>query len=298
MLRTIPSSNQLSLVHVFWHDDYIKQLDIRYLAAENSPLRLLHLEKRKMHRFSSIRRTTRGMGSVTCQANTNKTVIITGTWFLWRIPGSCAARSSRDVAGANTGIGYETARALLKKGGYDIVMACRDNGKMQAAKTRLLAEAGQVPAQVDTMVLDLADLSSVRDFASRYLDSGRPINVLDNNAGLMAPPLLRTRDGFESQFGTNHLGHFLLTMLLLPRVAESGRAGAAARIVNVASTAHMFGHINFSDLNSERGYQEWIAYGQSKLANILFTYELARRLPNRCVGTAEHAALEQWQAAV
>lgn len=134
---------------------------------------------------------------------------------------------------------------------------------------------------MDLAVFDLADLASVQDYANSALDAGTRLDVLVNNAGVMACPLMRTRDGFEYQLGVNHLGHFLLTNMLLPALLRSEPHGEHARVVNVASAAHMFGTMNFGDLNYKNAgkYDRWRAYGQSKLANILFTRELARRLP-------------------
>jgi len=123
----------------------------------------------------------------------------------------------------------------------------------------------------------------VRSFARRFLDSGEPLDVLVNNAGIMACPLMRTKDGFEMQLGVNHLGHFALTLELLPRLSDPSRS---SRVVTVSSAAHLAGSMNFNDLNSQRGYQRWVAYSQSKLANVLMTYELARRTPNTARLTA------------
>jgi NAD(P)-dependent dehydrogenase (short-subunit alcohol dehydrogenase family) len=164
------------------------------------------------------------------------------------------------ITGANSGIGRGAARALAAKGAR-VVLAVRDMSKGQAA-------AAQLPGQVEVRKLDLADLSSVREFASAW---DGPVDLLINNAGVMIPPLSRTADGFELQFGTNHLGHFALTNLLLEQVRS--------RVVTVSSTAHRMGKIDFDDLQWERkAYKPWPAYGQSKLANLLFTAELQRRL--------------------
>jgi NAD(P)-dependent dehydrogenase (short-subunit alcohol dehydrogenase family) len=164
------------------------------------------------------------------------------------------------ITGANSGIGRGAARALAAKGAR-VVLAVRDMSKGQAA-------AAQLPGQVEVRKLDLADLSSVREFASAW---DGPIDLLINNAGVMIPPLSRTADGFELQFGTNHLGHFALTNLLLEQVRS--------RVVTVSSTAHRMGKVDFDDLQWERkAYKAWPAYGQSKLANLLFTAELQRRL--------------------
>ena len=165
------------------------------------------------------------------------------------------------VTGANSGIGLETARELARRGAH-VVLAVRDTGKGDRA-------AAAIGGSVEVRALDLADLASVRAFAG---DAPAP-DLLINNAGVMALPYRRTADGFEMQLGTNHLGHFALTGLLLPRLAERPEP----RVVTVSSQAHRMGKIAFDDLQSERSYKKWAAYGQSKLANLLFTYELARR---------------------
>jgi NAD(P)-dependent dehydrogenase (short-subunit alcohol dehydrogenase family) len=171
------------------------------------------------------------------------------------------------VTGANSGIGYHAALELARHGAR-VVLAARDPGRGAAAVDRLRAE---VPAaDVELGALDLADLASVRAFAGAYEGD---LDLLVNNAGIMAVPLRHTADGFESQFGTNHLGHFALTGLLLPRLL----ARPGARVVTVTSSAHRMGRIDFDDLDAQHGYRKWPAYGQSKLANLLFTFELQRR---------------------
>jgi NAD(P)-dependent dehydrogenase (short-subunit alcohol dehydrogenase family) len=175
------------------------------------------------------------------------------------------------VTGGNSGLGYETARALARKRAR-VVIACRDAGKAQSAIAALRAETAG--ADVSFLELDLASLASVRKFADAFRERHRSLHVLVNNAGVMALPQRRTADGFEMQFGTNHLGHFALTGLLLELLlAEPG-----ARIVTLSSTAHRPGRMRFDDLQRERGYSPWPAYAQSKLANLLFTLELQRRL--------------------
>ncbi|MFE2212687.1 oxidoreductase [Streptomyces canus] len=173
------------------------------------------------------------------------------------------------VTGANSGIGYVTARELARSGAR-VLLACRSEARGAEAGERLIAE---VPgAEVQFAHLDLGDLSSVREFAATY-----PYDRLDlliNNAGVMALPYGTTADGFETQFGTNHLGHFALTGLLLPTLLET----PAARVVTVSSTAHALANIDIDDLNSERRYRRWVAYARSKTANLLFVHELARRL--------------------
>jgi NAD(P)-dependent dehydrogenase (short-subunit alcohol dehydrogenase family) len=175
------------------------------------------------------------------------------------------------VTGGNSGIGYEAAKEFARKGAR-VVLACRDLEKARAAIAAITgAHRG---ASLEAMQLDLANLASVRNFASAFLAQPGALHVLCNNAGVMALPYRKTADGFEMQFGTNHLGHFALTGLLL----EPLLATPSARVVNVSSGAHRFGTIHFDDLQWERGYRKWGAYGQSKLANLLFTYELQRKL--------------------
>jgi NAD(P)-dependent dehydrogenase (short-subunit alcohol dehydrogenase family) len=175
------------------------------------------------------------------------------------------------VTGANSGLGLATTRALAGAGAT-VVMGCRDAARGAAA---VKAVREQVPeASLDLQPLDLAALASIRDFAHRVSSAYDGIDLLINNAGVMAIPRATTADGFEMQFGTNHLGHFALTGQLLPSLRD--RAGS--RIVTVSSTAHKPGRIDFDDLMSERSYGKWKAYSQSKLANLLFAYELQRRL--------------------
>jgi NAD(P)-dependent dehydrogenase (short-subunit alcohol dehydrogenase family) len=176
------------------------------------------------------------------------------------------------VTGANTGIGYETARALARKGAH-VILACRDLQKANAAVERIASErpAGSVRARE----LDLSDLESVRRFAEQFAGEHERLDLLINNAGVMVPPASKTKQGFELQFGTNHLGHFALTGLLLPLL----RRTPGARVVVVSSGVHHQGRIDFADLDFEaRGYSGWRAYAQSKLANLLFMRELQRKL--------------------
>jgi len=175
------------------------------------------------------------------------------------------------ITGANSGIGLEAARMLAERGAQ-VVLACRTRAKADAARHSILADAPA--AEVSLVDLDLSSLASVAeaavDFGGRF---GR-LDLLVNNAGVMATPYQRTVDGFELQFATNHLGHVALTAHLLPVLL----ATATSRVVNVSSLAHKMGRIDFEDLQSERRYRAWRAYGQSKLANLLFTFELQRRL--------------------
>jgi NAD(P)-dependent dehydrogenase (short-subunit alcohol dehydrogenase family) len=180
------------------------------------------------------------------------------------------------ITGANSGIGLETAKVLAARGA-GIVLAGRDPGRTAAAAEQVSAVA--TGPKAETAELDLASLESIRaaaaDLAGRY----PRIDLLINNAGVMMPPFGLTKDGFELQIGTNHLGHFALTGLLLPHLLEV----PGSRVVTVSSNAHRTGKINFDDLMSAKRYGKSAAYGQSKLANLMFTYELQRRL------TAAHA---------
>jgi NAD(P)-dependent dehydrogenase (short-subunit alcohol dehydrogenase family) len=182
-------------------------------------------------------------------------------WTAAELP-SFAGRTAI-ITGANSGLGEVTARELARVGAH-VILAVRNTGKGEAAAERM---AGFRTGQVEVRRLDLQDLSSVRDFA----DGVDTVDVLINNAGIMATDYALTPDGFESHIGTNHLGHFGLTNLLLPKLTD--------RAVTVSSLMHMFGYISRKDLNWEtRPYSRWLAYSQSKLANLLFTSELQRRL--------------------
>ncbi len=174
------------------------------------------------------------------------------------------------VTGGNSGIGYEAAEALAGKRA-NVVLAVRDEGKGIRAADRIRRE--HRAAAIEVMRLDLANLESIRHFASALRQAHPALSILINNAGVMAIPHRRTADDFEMQFGTNHLGHFALTGLLLPAIL----AAPHARVVTVSSINHMIGRIEFDDLNASRGYGRWSAYAQSKLANLLFAYELQRR---------------------
>jgi NAD(P)-dependent dehydrogenase (short-subunit alcohol dehydrogenase family) len=174
------------------------------------------------------------------------------------------------VTGANSGLGFHTALELARHGAT-VVMACRDDRRAAEALGRLRTELPAAPAA--TAPLDLANLSSVRDFASDYLSTHDGLDILVNNAGIMATARGRTADGFERQIGTNHFGHFALTGLLI----SSLLARPQARVVTVSSNAALWGRMSMDDLQSERRYEPWRAYSQSKLANLLFTFELARR---------------------
>ena len=175
------------------------------------------------------------------------------------------------VTGANIGLGFETALALAGKG-CAVVMACRNIGKAMDAKSRIL---GRFPsADVECLPLDLSSLRSVREFAAAYAASRQKVDFLINNAGIMMPPYALSEDGFESQLAANYLGHFALTGLLFPLIADV----AGARVVSLSSLAHRWSGIHFDDINFTRDYDKRQAYGQSKLACLMFSYELQRRL--------------------
>lgn len=181
------------------------------------------------------------------------------------------------VTGATAGLGVETSRALAAAGAR-VVMLGRD-------QEALAKEAGELQSQglagaIETQTVDLADLGSVRASAAACLEAYPSIDILINNAGVMACPLLRTADGFEMQFGTNHLGHFLFTCLLAPALL----AGAPSRIINLSSSGHKFANVNLDDPNyQDREYDKWVAYGESKTANVLFSVGLDARLKDRGV---------------
>ncbi|XP_017472643.1 PREDICTED: retinol dehydrogenase 13-like isoform X3 [Rhagoletis zephyria] len=175
------------------------------------------------------------------------------------------------VTGSNTGIGKETARELAKRGAT-VYMACRDMQKCEEARDEIVLETYN--KHVYCRQCDLASLESVRKFVESFKKEQQRLDILINNAGVMRCPRLLTKDGFEMQLGVNHMGHFLLTNLMLDLLKKS----APSRIVTVSSLAHTRGEINVADLNSDKSYDPGTAYNQSKLANILFTRELARRL--------------------
>jgi NAD(P)-dependent dehydrogenase (short-subunit alcohol dehydrogenase family) len=174
------------------------------------------------------------------------------------------------VTGANSGIGFETARALAAKGAR-VVLACRSEERGRDAESRLRAAVPQADTRFEP--LDLGSLASLRAFAEKLRAAESCLDLLVNNAGVMMPPYGKTVDGFETQLGTNHLGHFALTGLLLELIRRTPKA----RVVVVSSLAHFWGRIAWDDLQSERSYNPTRAYGQSKLANLLFMRELQRR---------------------
>lgn len=179
------------------------------------------------------------------------------------------------ITGGASGLGQETARAMAARGAH-VVLAARDQGKLDAAADAIRADVAG--AQVDTIVVDLASLASVRACGDEAVLRFAKIDLLINNAGVMACPQSQTEDGFEMQLGTNHLGHFLLTKYLLALVEK----GADKRIVNLSSLAHHRSQVDFDDPHfRNRPYDKWVSYGQSKTANILFSFALQERLADR-----------------
>ena len=192
-----------------------------------------------------------------------------GKWTAAEMPAQ--AGKTVLVTGANSGIGYQTALELARHGAH-VLLGCRSESKGNAALERMRRELPE--ARVELALLDMASLESIRNFASAFNASAAVLDILINNAGVMALPTRElTSDGFERQMATNHLGHFALTGLLLPALRRS----AAPRVVTVASLAHRNGKIDLANLQSEKHYKPWDAYNTSKLANILFARELDRR---------------------
>lgn len=193
------------------------------------------------------------------------------------------------VTGANTGIGFETALELARKGAR-VILACRSAQKGQAAVERLRGEDSGFDVSLE--LLDLSDLDSVRAFAARVRSAHDRLDLLILNAGVMVPPESKTAQGFELQFGVNHLGHFALTGELLPLLQQTD----GARVVAVSSIAAQQGKMRFDDLQFTQGYSPWQAYGQSKLANQLFVRELQRRLSQSGSAVRVTAAHPGWTA--
>jgi len=193
-------------------------------------------------------------------------------WTVDEIPNLTGKKAL--VTGANSGLGLETTRALAGKGAH-VIMACRNADKAQKAVAEIRDTHPQ--ASLEVMALDLSSLRSVRTFSSAVHQKHSHLDLLVNNAGIMAIPYTTTADGFEMQFGTNHLSHFALTALVFDLLLAS----PSARVVNVSSEAHKLGKMRWEDLNWARSYSKWPAYGMSKLANLLFTYELSRRIESK-----------------
>lgn len=201
----------------------------------------------------------------------------------WMAGGVCHSKALLNgktvlITGGNTGIGKETAVDLARRGAK-VILACRDMDRANKAAEEVRKRSGNV--NVIVKKLDLASLQSVRQLAKDILASEERLDILINNAGVMACPKWQTEDGFEMQFGVNHLGHFLLTNCLLDLLKKS----PPSRIVNVSSLAHERGQIYFDDIHQDKDYNPWKSYSQSKLANVLFTRELAKRLQGTGVTT-------------
>ena len=194
------------------------------------------------------------------------------------------------VTGSSSGIGYETARVLANKNAQ-VILAVRNPEKGENALQKIKAQNEN--ANVEVMILDLANLQSVKKFADEFKKRYDRLDLLINNGGVMIPPYTKTVDGFELQFGTNHLGHFALTCLLFDLIKKT----KDSRIVNVSSGAHRYGNINFDDLHwDNRKYKKWASYGDSKIANLYFTYELQRKLGQNGSETIVTAAHPGWTA--
>lgn len=214
---------------------------------------------------------------------------MTSSWTAENIPNLTGKIAI--VTGANSGIGYEMARALVHKEAT-VILACRNKDKGEAAVRQIVQEYPEAKAEL--LQFDLADLASVRRFAGEFTSHYDRLDILINNAGIMRPPFGKTADGFELQFGTNHLGHFALTGLLLDLITCTPQA----RVTTVSSGGERFGgEIDFDNLNGEKEYDPGEAYGQSKLANLLFTYELQRRFEDAGVDTIAVAAHPGWTKA-
>ena len=191
------------------------------------------------------------------------------------------------ITGGASGLGQETARAMAAKGAH-VVIAARDQAKLDEAAATIREESGS--DAVETTLCDLASLDSVRGCAKEAGKRFEKIDLLINNAGVMACPEGKTADGFEMQFGTNHIGHFLLTNLLMPLVLKAKEAGGSPRVVTLSSRAHHRCGVDFDDLAFERReYEKWVSYGQSKTANALFALALDKRLaPHGIRATSVH----------
>lgn len=205
-----------------------------------------------------------------------KSKVINSKWSILDIPDQSGKVAI--VTGANIGTGFEVSKALASKGA-EVIMACRSVEKGESAVEKIKKEFPKSSLKV--MDLDLAELSSIKNFSQLFHENYESLDILCNNAGIMATPKLKSKDGFELQLGTNHLGHFALTGLLMDIILRTPKS----RIVNVSSAAHRSGKIDFDDIMKEKEYSRFSAYSQSKLANLLFTYELQRKLEEEAHST-------------
>jgi len=197
------------------------------------------------------------------------TPLMNKKWKIEDVPDQTGRRIL--ITGANSGLGFKSTEVLASKGA-EVIMAVRNTEKGEDAKRRILDKYSD--AKLDLMKLDLSSLKSIKEFADNFSKKYDSLNVLLNNAGVMQPPYRKTEDGFELQFGVNHLGHFALTAYLLPILQKT----EGSRVISQSSIAHLSGSINFDDINSEKKYGRTSAYGQSKIANLYFAYELNRQL--------------------
>ena len=206
-----------------------------------------------------------------------------GTWTTRDIPD--LSGKTVVITGGNSGLGFESAKALAHRGA-DVILACRSSERGESARGEILAHLAH--AKVHAMTLDLQDLASVASFATKFSEDFGRLDILMNNAGIMNTPYGLTKDGFESQLGTNHLGHFVLTGQLLDVLKST----AGSRVVTVSSSAHRAGTMKFDNLlfQNGTGYTPLKAYGRSKLANLLFTYELQRQFARHDIGSISTAA--------
>jgi NAD(P)-dependent dehydrogenase (short-subunit alcohol dehydrogenase family) len=208
-------------------------------------------------------------------------------WTIKNIPDQAGKKII--ITGANSGLGLETAR-ILAKHGADVIMACRSLERANRAKADIERQHPQ--ATIDVLELDLGNLASISNFVSEYKKRHAKLDILINNAGLMMPPYGQTDDGFELQMGCNHLGHFALSAQLIALLTQSDMG----RVITLSSIGHKLGNINLKDLNSERRYNPTKAYTQSKLANLMFSYELDRRLKKAGHTTKSIAVHPGWSA--
>ena len=191
------------------------------------------------------------------------------------------------VTGANSGLGFEVTKVLTRKGAH-VIMGCRNLVKAGEARSQIISEEGNISLEI--IQLDLSDLTSVKEFAKRFSEKHQRLDILCNNAGIMMTPYGKTVDGFELQLGTNHFGHFALTGLLIEKLINTENS----RIVTMSSFGHKRGEMDFDDLNWEKSYKRVGAYGRSKLANLLFAYELQRRLEVKGSKTISLASHPGW----
>ena len=252
-------------------DAVLPSMDMRFFKEVDNKLRdIIKIKALNMLEILSTK------GVVSLLAGTG-IVILIRRFLRRKLPAMCRNANKLDgktviVTGANTGIGKEIARELARRNAR-VIMACRDTQRGEIAAEDIQREISH--GKLIVKKLDLASFSSIREFANDIKIAEEKINILINNAGVFGPPFALTEDGYETTFAVNHLGHFLLTNLLLEKLAVS----APSRIIIVSSKLYERAKINFDDINGEKGYRGITAYAQSKLANMLFAFELNKRLP-------------------